>query len=126
MQQEGVSSLVNVAMRAGALGYTRILMGYMRTDMARNKIARKFLAESHNDNDTLIMLDDDHAHPIDVLERLVAADKGTVGVLAFLRGAPYNPCAFIRDDHGSLHPLAEWDGGIMPVSSLRHAALAIQ
>jgi len=125
--QEGASALVTLGMRAGYLGFTRITLGYARTDFARNMITQKFLTEATDPQDALIMLDCDHLHPVETFEKLLSHEHaGVVGALAFMRGAPYNACAFVRAADGGLHPLAEWDGSLMPCDCIGHAALLVR
>ena len=72
------------------------------------------------------MLDDDHIHPEDVLERLVAHDKPVAGALAFRRGEPYFPCAFMRDDQGVMRVMETYPKGLVEVTLTGTGAIAIQ
>lgn len=121
---------LNVAMEAGSLqGYTRLAIPYGRTDVVRNLAARKFLTLSRNPDDVLIMLDQDHAHPADILTRLVSATSyaPVIGALAFQRGEPYGPCFYTRNQYGTLAQAYEWDrGGLYPCAAIGHAAVAIK
>jgi hypothetical protein len=103
------SSLVNVALWAGNAGYQRIVTPYMRTDVARNRIVSTFREITTSDDDALIMLDADHTHPQDVLDRLLAHKEGVVGALAVWRNPPYTPCFMFRAADGRLHAGATWD-----------------
>lgn len=118
---------LDVAGRAGLLGYYRMRAKYGRTDWQRNALAQRFMAVSSNPEDTLVMLDNDHAHPADVIERLVEVNKPVVGALAFKRGKPYEPCAFMYGEDGFWHSPVTWDAGVVyEVDGLGHAAIAIQ
>lgn len=93
---------------------------YGRTDLVRN-IAVKALLES--DYTHILMLDADHKHPADIVQRLarwVLADRSIqiVGGLNFRRIAPYDPCAFIKTPNGNGKEYSyphEWDQGLLEV-----------
>ncbi len=121
------STVMNLAARAAQLGYTRIEIPYGRTDVTRNLICAKFLELSSNPTDTLIMLDDDHAHDINTLQRLVDDDLMIVGALAQRRGPPYDAIAFVADKNNEYHSMAEWEPGqIYECNLVSPAAIAIQ
>jgi hypothetical protein len=86
-------------------------MPYQRTDLARNKGAIELLK---TDFTHLLMLDIDHVHPSDVVQRLsrwVALDPKkfqVVGGLNFRRSEPHDPCAYIMDDDQNAFAI-EWD-----------------
>jgi hypothetical protein len=112
---------------AGKLNYNYLALPYARTDFARNALAERFMQLSTEPDDTLIMLDNDHDHKPDTLVRLVECNQPFVGALAFRRGEPYDPCAFVRLADGKLHAMAGWDAGqLYRVQVLGHAAIAIQ
>lgn len=117
---------IKLAQRATKLGYTAILPEYGRTDVTRQSLCMAFLQASASPTDTLIMLDIDHDHPVDLLERLVAHDKPIVAPLMFRRGAPYEACAFRRGEDGGLHHLANFPPGLHRVQAVGSGALAIQ
>ena len=122
-----MSSLLDVAKHAGANSYRRITVPYARTDLTRNIIIDRFLKESSDPHDTLIMLDNDHAMPEDILERLAAHDLPIVGALAHRRGEPYDPIAFVADEKGAFHAMAEWKPGeVYVVDAVSPGAIAIQ
>lgn len=106
------NAMLDVAMNAGQNGYKRMSLGYSRTDYARNEFVKAFLQESKRDNDLLVMLDGDHQHPANIIERFAAEDPrlGVVGALAFRRGEPFDPLFFIRFN-GGLHAPAEFNFG---------------
>lgn len=111
-----VDALLDVAFVSAIRGYTRISVPYMRTDMARNRIAQSFLEVSSKPNDVLVMLDGDHIHPSDVVQQLVCYEPeqvGVIGALYFRRGAPYDPLFFVRDNEGRLRNPAEWTEGLV-------------
>jgi hypothetical protein len=122
----GVQAALDVAVHAGRLGYHRLTIPYCRTDIARNELVKGFLKNATDPRDTLVMLDNDHIHPHDVIERLVAHDKPVVGALAFRRGEPYFPCAFVRDENGALRIMQEYPKGLLEVALTGTGAIAIQ
>lgn len=117
-----------VASRAGNLGYSYITSNCQRTDVARNKLCAAFRKLAQDPNDVLVMLDGDHTHPYDTIERLVAHDpaQGVVGALAFRRGEPFFPCYFLRDVHGKLSIPLEWTGDLTPCVVVGTGAIAIR
>lgn len=127
IQEYAVLALLQVAMHAGARGYAMLPMPYSRTDTARNRIVQRFLKETQNDSDTLIMLDADHAHPGDILERLAVHDVGVVGALAFRRGAPFDPCFLMQDgESGETIRPAYWEERLYEGLIVGTGAIAIQ
>lgn len=125
LEQYAVNALLQVAAHCGKHGYNQIIWPSQRVDVNRNNIVKQFLEHSKDDNDVLVMLDSDHAHPADIVERLVAHNVGVVGALAFTRGAPYMPCWFMRIDNG-WHPGAEWEPGLIPCDAVGTGAIAIR
>jgi len=121
-----VQSALDVAAEAGRHGYMRLNIPYCRTDIARNELVNGFMKKATDPRDTLVMLDNDHIHPVDVIARLVAHDKPVVGGLAFRRGEPYFPCAFVRDQNGALRILQEYPKGLLEVTLTGTGAIAIQ
>jgi hypothetical protein len=122
-----VSSLLNVAIMGERRQYKRLPIESYRTDIARNFLAVQFLALSKEPDDTLIMLDNDHDHPADILFGLARHDLPVVVALAFRRGPPYDACFFVRDADGSAHSMADWvDGKAYNGDVAGHAAIAIQ
>lgn len=117
-----------VGSRAGNLGYSYMTSNCQRTDVARNRLCGAFRKIAQSPNDVLVMLDCDHTHPHDIIERLVAhpASCGVVGALAFRRGEPFFPCFFLRGQEGQLgHPL-EFTGGLMKCAIVGTGAIAIR
>lgn len=122
----GVQAALDVASEAGRHGYQRLQIPYCRTDIARNTLVQGFLKQATDPRDTLVMMDNDHIHPVDIIERLVAHDKPVVGALAFRRGEPYFPCAFVRDAKGALRIMQEYPKGLLEVALTGTGAIAIQ
>jgi hypothetical protein len=128
ISEMAANSLLNLAMSAGAKGFTRIGVPYMRVDWARSLVARAFLDRTKDPNDLLITLDCDHKHPQDVLLKLAAhpPECGVVGALSFRRGPPYEAMFFIRDSEGRLRSPAEWEDGLYEVDAVGMGAIAIR
>lgn len=117
-----------VASRAGNMGYAYITSNCQRTDVARNRLAGAFRQIATDPNDTLVMLDCDHAHPHDIIERLVSyePEKGVVGALAFRRGEPYFPCFFMRGKDGVIRQPLQFTGELMRCTIVGTGAIAIR
>ena len=123
-----VDAALDVAQTCAIRGYTRLAIPYSRTDMARNRIVSAFMEISTGPEDTLIMLDGDHAHPSDIVARLACYPKeiGVIGALYFRRGPPYDPLFFEFCD-GRLRNPAEWqDGMVYEVDAVATGAIAIK
>ncbi len=117
-----------LASRAGNMGYSYITSNCQRTDVARNRLCGAFRKIATDPNDVLVMLDCDHAHPHDTIERLVDRDPalGVVGALAFRRGEPFFPCFFIRGENGKLHQPLQFTGDLMQCTIVGTGAIAIR
>ena len=118
--------LIAIAQR----GHPFVRMPYTRTDLARNSLAEHLLRETQFTH--LLMLDADHRHPQDIVERLsrwVVKDPGRLVVagMAFRRGVPFDPCIFMEsnDGTGSTYVPAEWERGLMRVDLSGTAAMLI-
>jgi hypothetical protein len=88
-----------------------------RVDRTRNIMASSLLGSNFTH---LLMLDSDHAHPVDIVPRLVrhvVADPSRLVVsgLNFRRGEPFDPCCWIMGDDGKPYAPAEWDQGLVRV-----------
>lgn len=123
-------SLLLLAMHCQSKGYNGFLAGRARTDRARNLAERHFRQLAKSPDDVLVMLDADHEHPPDVVERLVkhGPDKGVAAALAFQREPFYSPCAYDRDQDGNLNAiwLNESDSGLRQVTAVGTGAVAIR
>jgi len=108
-------------------GFPIIAISYGRTDVIRNKFALHLL---NSDATHLIMLDLDHVHPWDIVQRLMRPfiqdpDVRVVAGLNFRRGEPYDPCAYVLGDSGKYHPMAEWEQGLIKVDAVGTGTIAI-
>src|SRR3990172_9067564 len=115
-----------IAYRAGQRGYRRIECEYGRMDVRRMGLSVIFKQLTTAPTDTLVMLDIDHEHPPDVIERLAAHDVGVVAPLMFRRGEPYEACAFRAAPDGSIHHLANFPEGLFEMAQVGTGAIAIQ
>lgn len=114
-------------MEIAAQGVAFIKQDYTRTDLARNRFAMRLLESNYTH---LLMLDLDHVHPADIVQRLARfpmmnPEIQIVGGLNFRRSQPYEPCAFIRNEDGSLGAPAEWEPGLMEVDYLGTGSMLI-
>lgn len=123
---ESFPGLMDIATRAGGLGYTRISMPYTRVDVARNRAVEMFRSKGGDPNDLLIMLDMDHMHDPDILERLDSANLPVLAALAFRRGEPHDPQMYRHGPGGQLVQPSEWEEGPVRVDAFGAAALAIR
>lgn len=114
--------LIAIAQRGHAFVRTQ----YARTDLQRNKLAEHLLSTDYTH---LLMLDADHRHPDNIVERLsrwVERDPSRLVVagLAFRRGQPYDPQAYIMRDGKPMQP-AEFKPGLAKVDFVGTAAMLI-
>jgi hypothetical protein len=124
MPDHCVSNFLDMSMRAGALGYHRINVGYSRIDVARSQIVRTFLEAGDDPDDTLVMMDMDHIHPRDTIERLADHEHDVVAALAFRRCPPYDPQMYKIHEDGTLVQASSWDTGLVEVDAFGMAAFA--
>jgi len=116
--------LIAIAQR----GHPFIRTQYARTELQRNKMAAHLL---RTDYTHLLMLDVDHRHPPDIVERLtrwVKKDptKLIVAGLAFRRCEPFDPCVFlVNAETGAIEQPAEWAPGLVEVDLVGTAAMLI-
>lgn len=108
-------------------GWSLAELPYTRNDVARHKFVQ-FLLNSEYTH--LLMLDSDHRHPVDVVQRLARwfqayPEVRVVGGLNFRRGEPFDPCAFVDPGDGEFHRLAEWGPGLLRVDALGTGSMMI-
>lgn len=108
-------------------GHAFVRTSYARTDLQRNKLAEHLLTTDYTH---ILMLDADHKHPEDIVERLarwVVRDpqKLVVAGLAFRRGQPYDPQAYVARDDGKLYQPSEFRPGLVKVDYAGTAAMLI-
>jgi len=118
----GFSNILQQGWPLGRLEYTR-------NDIARCKFG-EYLLESKFTH--LLMLDSDHVHPPDVVQRLARWFRAypgqieVIGGLNFRRGAPFDPCAFIDPGDGTFRRMAAWHQGAVSVDALGSGSIMIQ
>ncbi len=108
-------------------GTPAMRMPYGRTDVVRNRAAMNLLRSSFTH---ILMLDADHIHPEDIVQRLcrwvlLNPEIQVVGGLNFRRGEPYDPCCFLLGKDGKLYPPAEWSQGLIQVDALGTGSILI-
>jgi len=129
LPHEAVSAFLDIAMFCGAANFERIDLGYMRTELARNSFIQVFMQHCKDPNDVLVMLDADHLHPPNIVDRLASAPPqvGVVGALAYKRGDKFDPCFYFADENGGLHAPMVWDEGkVYECSAVGTGAIAIK
>ena len=113
--------------RIAQQGWPIIEVPYQRCDMAHNRAAclmmqaneeamtngRPDLTFTH-----LVTLDLDHTHPAEIIRHFgkvaqLYPDRLVVGGLNYRRCAPYDPCAYIESDNGTISALAGPESGSM-------------
>ncbi len=122
-------SWVTLIQRFGQQGIAVIGTSDGPTALVREYLTRKFLEEKEFTH--LLMLDTDHAHPADILERLVRwvdneAKPLVVSGLNYQRKPPYRPCAFMFDGSElGILPIIKWPNGLVKVDAVGAASLLI-
>lgn len=115
-------------MEIAAQGVAFLKQDYTRTDLARNRFAIKLLESQYTH---LLMLDLDHVHPVDIVQRLARwvlmnPEVEVVGGLNFRRSEPYEPCCFFKDKTtGGVNAPAEWTPGLMQVDYIGTGSILI-
>lgn len=102
-------------------------MPYQRVDVARNKFAVELL---RSDFTHLLMLDIDHKHPVDIVQRLARwviakPEVQVVGGMNFRRNDPYDPCCRLIGEDGEYYHPAEWDEGLIEVDAIGTGSILI-
>ncbi len=111
-------------------GWPLARLEYTRNDIARCKFADFLLGDDRWTH--LLMLDSDHTHPPDIVQRVgrwfqaYPDQVEVVGGLNFRRGEPYDPCAFIDPGDGKFRRIAEWPDGAMDVDALGTGSIMIK
>lgn len=128
-----VMSLLDVSIHARQAGVLRINTHYRRVDDARNMITSMFyqhFKDGTDDDAVVVMLDNDHIYPADIVPNLVSrcdAEHEVVGALAFRRSKPHDPCFYMLDDNGHARdiPLG-FDGSLVKCDIVGTGAIAIR
>ncbi|OGV68125.1 MAG: hypothetical protein A3K18_28150, partial [Lentisphaerae bacterium RIFOXYA12_64_32] len=114
-------------MRLAGSNHSFFMQPAMRTDVARNRYAESLLA---SDFTHLLMLDCDHDHPVDLVQRLsrrVEEDpsREIIGALCFRRSPPYDPLAIRETADGRWLPIDGQDVGVVPCDVVGTGAILI-
>lgn len=122
IDQHAFFGFLNIAM----YGWAFCEQAYTRNDIARYKFAKHLL---ESDFTHLLMMDSDHIHPHDIVQRLarwciVYPQIEVVGAMCFRRSEPYDPCAFVWNN-GYYRRLAVWEPGCFQVDALGTGAILI-
>jgi len=95
---------------------------YGFTDRMRNEAAKQFLLSDYTH---LLMLDSDHVHPPDIVQKLAKhviedPERLIIGGINFKRAAPYSPCAWVYSDKNKdkIYRVHEWEAGLIEVARL--------
>ncbi len=96
--------------------------------IVRELLTRKFLEASEFTH--LLMLDTDHLHPDDIVERLTRwlsheARPLVVSGLNYQRKEPYRPCAFMFGPDLEILPIIRWPEGLVRVDAVGAASLIV-
>lgn len=125
-----VMSLLDVSIHARQAGVLRINTHYRRVDDARNMITHIFWDHCKDDEDVVVMLDNDHIYPHDIVPRLMArcdAEHEVVGALAFRRSKPHDPCFYNLDAAGRAANIPlNFDGSLVKCDIVGTGAIAIR
>jgi hypothetical protein len=100
---------------------------YGRIDAVRNAYVMQLL---QSDFTHLLMLDIDHIHPVDIIQRLarwtlIYPEMKVISGLNFRRGEPYDPVAGLLDENGKRMTLLDWQPGIAKVDEVGAASILV-
>lgn len=116
-------------LRIARQGWDVVGVPYGRIDVVRCRMAQALLDGDHTH---LIMLDADHEHPVDVVQKLLRwpmkdRDKyQVVGGLNYRRGEPYEAMAFLRDEKThNFYTFEEWPLGLHQVALVGTGCICI-
>lgn len=114
-------------MQIAAQGVTMLKQDYTRTDLARNHFALALLESNFTH---LLMLDLDHVHPVDIVQRLarwplIRPDIQVIGGLNFRRSAPHEPCAYWMDKGQGVTTIGTWEPGVIQMDAVGTGSILI-
>jgi len=110
-------------------GWAFAHQGYNRTDVARNHFAKHLLSDDRFTH--LIMLDLDHRHPLNIIQRFASllAERPDIKILsglAYRRTKPYEPLMYVKDEKGEYWKLREWaPGAVISVDAVGTPCICI-
>ena len=122
-------------MRIVSQGIDIIEHPYGRTDYVRNIVSDEFRKPMRGNEPFythILMLDADHVHPVDIIQRLAKRvlenpDRLVVAGLNFKRTAPFTPCAFLKDPNGgdNFYSMMDIPEGIIEVAAIGTGCILI-
>jgi hypothetical protein len=91
-------------------------------------VAREQAVEAclQSDYDALLFVDSDMVVPMDLLTRLVDANKDIISALAFRRVPPYEPCIFKKCDRGDMQFWLDYPKGLIEIQGVGMACTLIK
>ena len=101
------------------------------TAVNRNKIAQYMLRPENQHYTHVAMLDEDHLHPADVVEKMarwVLQDRKrlVIGSLNFRRTPPHDACLFQINEAGDrFENMTEWPAGLITTPLMGHGSILI-
>ena len=102
---------------------------YGFADRMRNEAAKQLLDSEYTH---ILMLDSDHTHPADIVQRLARhiiedPERLIVGGLNFKRSPPYSPCAYVvsGNDNDQIYRVHDWEPGLTEVSRIGTGSILI-
>ena len=115
-------------MQIAAQGVPMMRMDYQRTDVARNHAALELIRSEEYTH--VIMLDIDHVHPVDIVQRfsrwfMLDPEVKVVGGMNFKRSDPHSPCCFFINEDGDVATPAVWEQGLIEVDAIGTGSIMI-
>lgn len=109
-------------------GYAFVRRPYDRIDVTRNRMAQHLL-DTHEFTH-LLMLDMDHQHPHDIVERLCRwwlkdPEKLVIAGLNFRRNEPYDPLVWFKGPDGQMYHAVDWPDGLLQCDVVGTGAMLI-
>ena len=113
-------------------GVDYVVPPYGRTDIVRNKLGLTVLSTDYTH---ILMLDNDHIHPSDIIHKLARwillakteeEEPLVIGGLNFTRMPPFYPCAFIKPEgQKKFLPITKYKRGLIPVDAVGTGSILI-
>jgi len=125
---QAMDGIIGVAMNAVTHGWGFVSFAYRRTDTGRNIMAHHLL---ESNAEYLAMLDSDHQHEPQVVEKLVSCamahpELDVIAGLNYRRSSPHEPMAYMFEGAHSLTVIANYDQpGLIDVDAVATPAILI-
>lgn len=127
VQGEAVQALMNVAANCAVHGARHFQMSSRSTDQARNEFVSRFLESGTHPDDVMVMLDNDHIHPANIVQLLAAYPFDVMAALAYRRGGYHDPLIFLKSSSGNWRGIDGWRGeGVIECDAVATCAIAIK